>query len=1138
MNADAAAHPDDDDPGCFASDGEIDALAEIDLGGSDGIDGRDGRTIFTPNRGYGADGQRGEDAGPATAGQRAAAATLKLTYPKHDIKWGTVEISGTAVTSDGSSHRIELQQTIGDHGYVFIRAVGGKGGNGGRAGDGQSGAPGSPGRDATRYSRGTNGGPGGDGGDAGNPGDGQRGGDGGDITLTLDHQHLGLLMLVTGDLSGGDIGFAGEPGRGGKGGPGGRGGRSYHWTTTHRTGGKNGHTRTVHHSNPGGSPGPDGRDGAPSSYRTSDGIPGDDGRLRIVVHGPGDRQTQYSSPYDLELVSFDIASEYRIYEPNSLASLERITVRNRGGMPTPPNYQIRICLPSDTWIQSDETDLVLPKVLEPGETFTFDDACLSLRWSNVIVHAPRKQPFRLRHDVNPRAFMESGIHRPFRDFENEEQVDVQFPLQLSEITALNSLAPGESTRVRFAITNIGDETFDDRAFHRSARAGIRLLDGDIDKSQLLFFDDSDNPHDLLAEEFRHAVRNLAAGETQWIETRIGIREHSDVIAYQCFTFGVDLLLQHPGSSAQRDQYRRVDYRKETIRVSERFRRDEGSRFLLIANQKTDVNDIEKWTELADYFGSGLDVWDVSYYGFLDLARKIQADQSMLEMWRGMTIIIPNNYYQTPAGKKTAFEQLSKAQFLIAAADFDINFYVVGDSRSGGDAALQSYLIPISNVKTASQIQSQQEFLKQVKRWNQYVARSGDMVGGITADAGAIADASLGAVHEFEIQKRTFLFQPKPQWLEQQAVRLQTKLRKQDPLHRWVIVYRNDTGDTDTSWGFFRKRKIGKLEARRSLDSSKGSAVLFEVESIDIIGDDFINSQANKHGIFLTLKFEDKVDRFIRLVSERTFPRFRENYIDRPLTAEEIRQIGGELIDSIIVDLFNEQRVARNAKTWGTSGVKTLLPKLNYLAERSLNYGLTYRQMQENEASVTLLYQLLANLRYIAKQSRTIWDYPIFPTALFKRSRAVSRYMQNRVDQIIANLFGPKLSWWDKWSSASDDYDPFGTQKNAAPKGIARESAMQAIDKIEAELRKRNTPLSELERAQHHPGLTYDPELLTPRDRVISGKVYDQWVRTETALEMQRAETEYAIAKQRSEFLVPLETASAIPTNTPTRQTQG
>ena len=132
--------------------------------------------------------------------------------------------------------------------------------------------------------------------------------------------------------------------------------------------------------------------------------------------------------------------------------------------------------------------------------------------------------------------------------------------------------------------------------------------------------------------------------------------------------------------------------------------------------------------------------------------------------------------------------------------------------------------------------------------------------------------------------------------------------------------------------------MGTLEVRRTLDSTKGSAVLYEVDGIDAIDRGFITSKANKHGIFLALKFEDKVDRFIRLVSERTFPRFSEEYIDRPLTDDEVKEIGNELVDSILVDIFNEQKVARESKTWGRSGVRALTPKLNYLAERALNYG--------------------------------------------------------------------------------------------------------------------------------------------------------------------------------------------------------
>ncbi len=1128
---------DSDDAGCFASDGEIECFLELDLRGADGRNGADGRCDFPLHLpANGQDGQRGEDAGPASPGLDATSARIRLSYANHDVENPVIALTGELIPADRAKQPLQLTKPIGGHGYLFLRAVGGRGGNGGRGGDGGPGAPGYPGHNATRYTSGTNGGDGGNGGDAGEPTDGEVGGNGGSIVIEVAHDETGLLMLAKGDLSGGELGFAGEKGFGGRGGPGGPGGSSYHWTET-RTRTVNGKSQaySVMRSNPGGFSGSRGYDGAPSRYTARDGRSGNEGRFCIRVQHSDGTAIQYASPYDLELTSFDIASEYTIFEPDSIASLDNLTVCNIGGMPTPPNYTIRIFLSSDEWILSEEIELTLPHSLAPEESFTFKDKGLRFRFSNVVIHEPRKQPFHLRHPVNPQAFLESGIHRPFRNFENPETTSVQFPIQLSDITALNSLAPGESTRVRYTITNIGDETFDDRLLHRSVRMGTRLLSGDVDQNQILFFDIEGLPHDLLTQEYFTAIRNLAPGESRVIESRIGVRYHSDVIAYQSLTFGVDLHAQHPKSSAAKEKYRCIDYRKETIRVSEKYCREEGSRFLLIANRKTDVKDIEKWTQLADYFGSGLDVWDVSYYGFLDLVRQIDQDKSMLQQWRGMTIIIPNNYYFTAAGRKTAFDQLAKSQFLKSAADFDICFYIVGDAKTGGAEMLENSLIPISDEKTASQLKTQKEFLKQVKRWAKFIERTGDVVGGATNDAHEFADASLGAVHEFEINKRTILFQPDAKWLEVEARRLQTKLRKTDPLHRWVIVHRYDTADTDTTWGFFKNRKVGKLEVRRSLDSTKGSAVLYEVDSIDMIGDNFITSDENKHGIFLTLKFEDKVDRFIRLVSERTFPRFKENYIDRPLTPEEIEEIGGQLIDSMLVDLYNEQYTARNARVWGPMGVRAMMPKLNYLAERSLNYGLTYRQMLENTRALPLLYELLANLRYMANHSRTIWDSALLPTAFFKRSRAVSNYMLHRVDRIVTNIFGPELHWWDKWSSAGDDYDPFGGAKKANPRGLARETANAEILAHEVKLVQSKFKLEDYLKPQQHPGLTYDPELLSESSRVIPGHVYDQLVRNEKQAEMERAKTEYAVAKQRSELLVPLETKVETAIATPQSQ---
>lgn len=1110
------------DAGCFASDAELEQIVRINLVGLPGRNGKDGQSYFTAPHATGQNGRRGGDATAAIGGKDGGGLSVSLSYPHHQRHSHAILIHGRIRPSDEPERDYRFESNIGLDGYVFIQSPGGRGGNGGRGGDGQPGSTGRRGRNATRYSRGGNGGPGGNGGNAGNPTDGADSGAGGDVSLTVNEHHQGLLMLVKGHLGGGDIGFAGRGGRGGKGGQGGRGGSSHHWTETdHYTDSEgNRKTRVRSRSNPGGRNGRAGRRGASSSYRARDGRAGPPGRLQInVVHNDGSISI-FPSPFDLELVGFDIASEYEILEPDSLVSVDRIVVRNRGGMPTPANYTVRVFIESDRWIESEQVDLVMHRQIAPGETFSFEYHGLRFRVGDYVVEAPRKRPFSAKHQVSPRASLESGIHRPFRQFETPDDVRFQFPIELAPIRSLRSLAPGESTRVIWGVTNRGSETFDHKHLCRAVRTKLGLLGGDIDASQLAFFDHEGQPHDLAETRFDLPIRDLEPGQTQTIETRIGVRSGGETIAYQGFFYGVDVDLQRPGSSDRSDEYRRVDYRKLFVRISERYRRDEGSRFLLIANQKTTAEDIDKWTQLADYFGSGLDVWDVSYYGFFDLVRAVDRDKSLLQQWRGMTIIVPNNYYQTPTGTTVAFEQLAKSQFIKAAADYDINFYVVGDSRTGGAAMLQASLVPVDDDKPASPLHKPQDFMRELKRWSKYVQRSHEVLGGDTRDASDLADASLGGRHELEIEKRTFLFQPDRKWLIARANSLQVQLRKSDPLHRWIVVHEYDTGDTDTSWGLFRKRKVGKLELRRTLDATKGSAVLYEVDGIDAIDRDFINSRANKHGIFLALKFEDKVDRFIRLVSERTFPRYSEKFIDRPLTDQEVEEIGGELVDSILVDLFNEQRVARCSKIWGRWHVRSLTPKLNYLAERALNYGLTYRQMQDHRVSLELLYSLIANVRYMAKRSMTIWDSAWFPTSMFKRSRAVSTHMLERSDQIVTNIFGRRRSWWDRVTSSNGD--AFGSAKNKEPAGMARQAADDRLDALEAELCRLKPSVDAYAAAQGHEGLTYDPELWPAGSRVLSRDQFDALVSRETEASRRRQSTERSVREKRSDLLVPLE----------------
>ena len=372
------------DAGRFASDGEMELLGSIEVYGQPGRRGQDGMSYRTPPRGAGKTGSRGGDAGPASPGQDAGSVHCELTYsepasgrnPRDRMLW-----QSRAKLPDGRVVPIKRNAKIGDQGFLFIDGHGGSGGNGGRAGNGGPGSQGYRGRNATRYSSGTNGGPGGDGGDAGQPSDGKDGGDGANVKLIIDHAETGLLMLVKGNLVGGDLGFAGEAGRGGRGGAGGPGGSSYHWTETRTSRDSNGNTttRTVMRSNPGGI---SGRIGSQTVGRliTEPEMPspGRTGQLTINVRDSAGNFHIYACPFDLELVTFDIASEYDVLEPDSIVSVDQIVIRNCGGMPTPANYTVRVFLAPDKWLISDEVDVVLHRSLKPGETYTFKNDGLGL----------------------------------------------------------------------------------------------------------------------------------------------------------------------------------------------------------------------------------------------------------------------------------------------------------------------------------------------------------------------------------------------------------------------------------------------------------------------------------------------------------------------------------------------------------------------------------------------------------------------------------------------------------------------------------------------------------------------------------------------------------------------------------------
>lgn len=90
----------------------------------------------------------------------------------------------------------------------------------------------------------------------------------------------------------------------------------------------------------------------------------------------------------------------------------------------------------------------------------------------------------------------------------------------------------------------------------------------------------------------------------------------------------------------------------------------------------------------------------------------------------------------------------------------------------------------------------------------------------------------------------------------------------------------------------------------------------------------------------------------------------------------------------------------------------------------------------------------------------------------------------------------------------------------AARGSARHTADQEANKI-ARQRGKDKRFGRYTRAQQQPGITYDPEVLLPESRVMSGRDFDQLLAIERDAARERQKTEQAVLAKRSDLLVPL-----------------
>ncbi|MCA9685937.1 MAG: hypothetical protein KC457_27440, partial [Myxococcales bacterium] len=631
--------------------------------GHDGVDGWDGGT--------GSDGGDGSDAQPAGDGQPGGDLGLRL---RPGSEAGHYQIT-VAIRSTGGA--VEDARLLPDAVDLRVVARGGSGGTGGSGGNGGDGGTGHRGSDATRYRHGEDGGRGGDGGDGGRGSDGGDGGKGGHIRIQVAEDDTYLLMTIEGAqqptplVAGGKGGRPGSHGIGGAGGSGGSGGSSYHWTETQSYTDSNGQTQTrsTHHHTPGGSRGSSGSSGRSPNSRLDPGRDGDPGGFAIEVvddHGQG-VVARYQARYDLALDDFsfreaETPTRDGILEFGEVVEVGGLWLRNIGAMPTPARRRVRLTLGERDWLIPAEDQPFLPRSLAPGEAIEVPG---TLRFA-----IPRPQidepgdPAFIREQISPIAEQlgpepnpedadtPPSFVRPYANVTLTREFIARFPVENGEgIRVLQSLAPGERSRIVFPVSNVSKLALGSQSSNkRQVRVQLELTGGDLEPEQLRFVDDQGNPHLLRDGDDPHSGYSvdlplIPAGGSVEISGEIGFVEGVPAYAGAELTFSLWLESLALDGALELIQLRRV-----TLRVEPAYVATPGARVLLLTHNQVSRAAYLAWNELLEQrLELATDEWSLARYGHFDHEQRLPEGDLPLytQLIDKLVIVIDSPFAPTP-----------------------------------------------------------------------------------------------------------------------------------------------------------------------------------------------------------------------------------------------------------------------------------------------------------------------------------------------------------------------------------------------------------------------------------------------------------------------------------------------------------
>ncbi len=951
------------------------------------VNGKPGSNASDGSNGSSA-GSDGTDAGKPTAGENAG--NIKVKLSKENKTRGVFLVQGVRVTNNGQSNNVNETIRISDRPILLLEAKGGKGGNGGTGGNGAKGRTGSDGSDATRYSSGGSGGTGGTGGDAGSGSSGARSGDSGKISIEASEKDAGLLLMVQTRIESIAGGRRGEHGSPGAGGDGGRGGSSYSWTETDTEyytdseGNQQSRTNTTYHSNPGGS---NGSTGSRGSSATGTLVHGEDGKIGSVLYsiiGENGNVSSADERFKLEIVNYDLSTDHPdgILEPGEKVYIKNIRVKNNGKLPTPKFENTMLFVKSGGWIVSDGIEIPLKNGLAPGEEQLITDH-LPFRVKNNNTIATTKR-FVTTESFTPEAFLEDILVK-YPEAVNPKTITITYPVEITSTQAVSSLKPGETTRIFWKVKNISSLPLGEQEnLKRAISTALKKVSGDLSENDIKLVLD-EKPVDGV--NFTKDILSLKGGDEIVFGGTLTIDKNAKLYTGSILNAVLNLADIETGTPEI------IQASPFEIRVSESYKRTANANVLLITNSRTDRADLALWQKKFNDFGITASHWDLSYNGHIDFTQNVDELGTLLEGMRGKTIILLNNEFTASGKEMSATDFLAKKNFLEAAANYGVNFFVVGGSKKKSIA--QDFMLPTTG--EAGRV------WKRIK----------DIVEAVRDNKTSLVDGQAGKLFETLDVSRTLVFaKPKKSTLEGRAQKLQEKLGKVKPYEQFVAVYDFEPKVLKSYlWGAIKTWDYGSIEIRQTFSDQPGKVVSLFSDDKVMKSAQFFESKEFAASFFWSLSEFDRNLLFEGIMRDpEKFARF------------ENQGIASVLGDIVLADFVSKQGPLRGR---GVSfPIDEALGNFKRLMEK-IATGAPYM----NDAQRNMMLEFAAKLKLLAR-SQVHWYEYLLP---FGKNLNVSLWIDN-VQNSLAKFLIAK----------NDDYSKFYKERFKAMRTEFFEGSREAI----------------------------------------------------------------------------------------------